>query len=168
MGTSIISFPVPPLTVKQCLRLSELQEKHGILPWYGGSYISRQNKSRPTRLLENSCVTLQKRLVPPGQPVRYCALRPPFWIGLETTALGKSFCFLGESGHFAGCVILNCCVLTHAVVTQLRMLVSLELFFTQFYKNIKFLILELQSSNSPISSLYYGGWNRFPFIKREP
>ena len=67
-GNKHYFFPSPPLTmtVKQCLRLSELQEKHGILPWYGLSYISRQNKSRPTRLLENSCVTLQKQLVPPG------------------------------------------------------------------------------------------------------
>ena len=71
LGTSIISFPVPPcqsnnMTVKQCLRWSEVQEKHGILPWYGGSFISGQNKSRLTRLLENSCVTLQIQLVALG------------------------------------------------------------------------------------------------------
>ena len=56
----------PIMTIKQCLRLSEVQEKHGILPWYGGSFISHQNKSRPTRLLENSCVTFQKQLVAHG------------------------------------------------------------------------------------------------------
>ena len=54
------------MTVKQFLRLSEVREKHGILPWYGGSFICHQNKSRPTRLLENSCVTLQKQLVALG------------------------------------------------------------------------------------------------------
>ena len=54
------------MTVKQCLRLSEVHEKHGILPWYGGSSISRQNESRRIRLLENSCVTLQKQLVTLG------------------------------------------------------------------------------------------------------
>ena len=79
-----------------------------------------------------------------------------------------SFCFLGESGHFAGCVILNCCVLTHAVVTQLRMFVSLELFLRSFTKISNSWSMSFSLAIHRLVVLYYGGWNRFPFIKREP
>ena len=93
---------------------------------------------------------------------------PPFWIGLQTTAFGK---FLFSWWIWTLCRLCNSKLLCINTCRgySIANVCFFGTIFTQFSKNIKFLIWSMRFSLAihRLVVLYYGGWNRLPFIKRK-